>query len=316
MPINKSLLLLSFVFTASALLAQNAPLATLSGHSGPVNSIALSPDGTRLVSGSKDETIRIWNLKDYQPEKTIKAETSVKRVSYKPDGQKFLAGMYCRFAEVDAKSFKEKKSKKIHSSFVETCLYSADGKYILTSSWRDKTLVVWKSEGFKKQVETPEVTWVDNAIFNKNTSLILSGGHDGLIKTWDMSTGNMIRSLAGHEDWVYDLCLSPDEKNLYSVSLDKTVKIWDLNIGKNTATLKGHSEGIVCVDISADGRYLASGGMDFSIIVWDLAAKKETKRFTGHEGAVMDVKFSADGKTLYSCSIDKTIKVWSLADLN
>jgi WD40 repeat protein len=243
--------------------------------------------------------------------------SSVKRVSYSHDGKKFAAALYTRFVEIDTKTFKGKFSKKnTHTAFLEACVYSPDDKYILTSSWRDKTLMVWKAGSMKEQVETKEVTWVDNAIFNKNGSLFFSGGHDDLAKMWDFATGNMIRSYAGHDDWVYDVCLSPDEKNLYTGSFDKTIKIWDVNTGKNLATLKGHTEGIVCLDISKDGKYLASGGADKDIIIWDLAGRKEAKRIKAHAGTIMDLKFSPDRKTLYSASLDKTIKVWDLSAMD
>lgn len=314
--IKISLLLFCF-FSICSLAAQEVPVASLMGHAGAVNSIDLSPDGRFLISGGKDETIRVWDLKSNQLNKTIKTEgSSVKRVSFKPDGTKFLAALYCRFIEVDFKSFKQKSKKNPHTAFVETCCYSPTGEFIMTSSWRDKTLVVWKTSGFKKQVETEEVTWVDNAIFNKSSNLIFSGGHDNLVKIWDFSTGSLVKSFAGHDDWVYDLCLSTDEKTIYSGSFDRTIKIWDVVTGKNTGTLKGHSEGIVCLDISKDGKYLASGGMDKTIVIWDLETKIEVKKITAHEAAVMDIKFSSDHQLLYSCSIDKSIKVWDLKGLN
>lgn len=314
----KRSLAIAFVWSAQFLPAQETPLATLLGHGAAVNSIDLSPDGNYLVSGAKDETIRIWNLKTGQQESIIKTDgSSVKRVNFRPDGAKFLAALYGRFAEYDFKTLKARRSKKnTHSAFVETCIYSPNSKLILTSSWRDNTLVAWKASNFKKSIDLQESVWVDNAIFNTASTLVFSGGHDNLAKMWDLSTGSLVKSYAGHDDWIYDLCLSPDEKVLYTGSFDRTVKIWDVATGKNIGTLKGHKEGIVCIALSPDGRYLASAGMDKEIVIWDLSSKTEVKRFMAHEAAIMDLEFDAAGKKLYSCSIDKTIKIWNTEGLH
>lgn len=307
-------LLFTLLFANLCCAQDSIPLFILEGHSASVNSIDISPDDKNLLSGSKDETFRIWDLNTKQATHTINTKgSSVKRVKFNSTGTKFLVALYTRFAEIDFKTLKGKYSKKnSHSAFIETCLYSADDKYILTSSWRDNTLVVWKSQNLKKQIETPEVNWIDNAIFNSSNSLIFSGGHDNIVKIWDFNTGGLIKSMAGHDDWVYDLCLSNDEKYIYSGSFDKTIKVWDIASGKNIATLKGHTEGVVTIDMSKDGKYLASAGVDKEIIIWDTATKTIFKRIKAHSAAITDLKFNADGTIIYSCSIDKTIKAWKL----
>jgi WD40 repeat protein len=309
-------LLFIFLFTSFTVISQDDFSSnSFISHSGGVNSLDISPNGNYLISGSKDETVCVWNLKTNLLEKTLKFDgSSIKRVSFNKDGSKFLVGVYEQFVEIDLLSFKRKSSKNVHSSFVEACNYSSDNMFILTSSWRDKTLVVWRANNFKKEIALDELNnWINNAIFNKNSTLIFSAGHDHLIKVWNINTGGLVKSFAGHDDWVYDVCLSDDENTLYSGSFDKSIKVWDVKSGKNLSTLKGHTEGIVCLDLSKDCKYLASGGADSSIIIWDLTTKKEVQRLIGHKGTVMDLKFSSDNKTLYSCSIDKTIKVWKLS---
>ena len=304
-----SLLLVSSIFFIKA---QDSLVTTLLGHSAAINSIDLSPDNKWLISGSKDETLRLWNLENYSNTKTLSNfGYSVKRVKFNAKGDKFLAASFEVFSEFDFLKFKKIRAKKnAHTTFLETCTYSPNDEFILTSSWRDKTLVVWKAASFKKQSETSEVTWVDNAIFNKASNLIISGGHDNRIKIWDVATGGLIKEFAGHDDWVYDICLSPDEKYIYSASLDKTIKVWDIASGKQIATLKGHSDGVVCLDISKDGKYLVTGGLGKEIIIWDLTTRKIVKNFPAHDLTIMDVKFGSDSKTIYSASMDKTIKVW------
>jgi WD40 repeat protein len=305
---------LAWVSMLSTPLFAQQPIALFTGHEGPVNCIDLSPDGKTLISGSKDETIRVWNLENKTLLKALSTEgSSVKKVDFNSTGSRFVASLYLRIAEFDSKTFKSSASGEIHTAFVETSIFSPDDKTILTSSWRDNTLSIYKAGTFKKVIAFPESIWVDNAIFNKLGSIVYSGGHDDKIKCWDVKSGQMTRSFSGHDDWVYDVCLSPDESLLYSGSFDKTIRVWEIATGKNLATLKGHAGGIVCIDISSDGKYLASAGADMFVILWDLEARKELRRFKAHEGTIMDLKFSRDGKTLYSCSFDKTIKAWDVA---
>ena len=313
---KKKQLIVAVVFLLNILFlkAQDSLVATLLGHSAAVNSIDISPDNKWLISGSKDETLRLWDLEKNSNTKTLSSfGYSVKRVKFNSKGDKFLAASFCVFSEFDLNKFKKiRTKKKAHTTFLENCIYSPNDEFIATSSWRDKTLVIWKASTLKKQSETIEVTWVDNAIFNKASNLLISGGHDDMIKMWDVATGGLIKQFAGHGDWVYDICLSADEKYIYSASLDKTIKVWDIASGKQIATLKGHTDGVVSLDISKDGKYLASAGLGKEIIIWDLNTKTAIKNFPAHDLTIMDVKFGNNSNTLYSSSMDKTIKVWKL----
>jgi len=294
--------------------AQNnrKPLQILVGHKNAVNCIDISADGKSLISGSKDETIRIWNLNDYSLTKTINGNpSSIKSLKFNNAGDKFLAGFYEGFADFNFPSGKlNKKKKKAHDGFVETACYSSDNQLILTSSWRENTLKVWNAPKFKKQIELDETVWVDNACFNHSATIILSGGHDNKVKLWNVVTGKMIQSFTAHNDWVYMVKFSADEKYVYSASLDKTIKIWEVETGKNIATLEGHTDGVITFDISSSGQYLVSSGLDKQVIIWDLKTKQIVEKFNAHLEPIYVVKFSKDGKTILTASKDATIKVW------
>ena len=305
------------IFLISNLLhfkAQDSLIATLTGHLAGINSIDVSPDNKWLISVSKDESLRLWNLQNNSNAKTLSNfGYSLKRVKFNSKGDRFLVASFCSFSEFDFTKFKRiRLKKKAHTTFIENCIYSPKNDFIATSSWRDKTLIIWKASSLKKQSETNEVIWVDNAIFNKTSETLISGGHDAMIKIWDVPTGGLIKQLAGHNDWVYDICLSLDEKYIYSASLDKTIKIWNIASGKQIATLAGHVDGIVSIDLSKDGNFLASAGMDKEIIIWDINSQTAIKKFKAHELPITDVKFGNNSDTLYSCSMDKTIKIWRL----
>jgi WD40 repeat protein len=310
---NLSRLTCAALFALAGPLYAQQPVTVFKGHDGPVNSIDVSPDGKLLISGSKDETIRVWDIQEGKPDKTIATRgSSVKEVMFSTKGDRFAAALYERVAEFDTRKLKGKASKRLHTAFVETCVYSPDDRFILTSSWRDRTLVLVHAGSLKKHREFADTTWIDQAIFSNDGKRVYAGGHDNKIKCWDIESGELMRSMSAHDDWVYDLCFSPDGKTLYSASFDKTVRVWDVSTGKNTSTLRGHTEGVVAIDVSPAGNYIASAGADMHLIIWDAASGKEVTKFKAHDGTIMDVKFSPDGKLIYTCSFDKTIKAWEV----
>ncbi|HWY37240.1 MAG TPA: WD40 repeat domain-containing protein [Bacteroidia bacterium] len=304
--------LICILFFSGFAQEEKKPLQVFLGHSGAVNSIDVSKDGKHLISGSKDETIRVWDLDKGELVKTMSGlPSSAKRVEFNSDGTRFLAGLYENFFEFEFPSCKTlKRKKKCEGGFVETVCYSGNGELILTSGWRDNTLNIWKYKSLKKLVALEETEWTDHACFNKNANIVLSGSHDNKVKLWDVSTGKLIKSFAGHDDWVYMVNFSGDEKRVYSASMDKTIKVWDVESGKIITTLKGHDDGVIAFDISPNGNYLASTGMDKQIIIWDLKTLTQVEKFVASTEPVFTIKFSADGKKLFSAGKDNTIKVW------
>jgi WD40 repeat protein len=165
---------------------------TLTGHSGTVYSIAISPDGKTLVSGSSDETIKIWNLATGQLLRTLTftdyfSENNVYSVAISPDG-KTLVGSSETIKIWNLATGQLLRTLTVRSGSVRSIAISPDGK----------TLV--------------------------------SGNADGTIKIWNLATGQLLRTLTGHSDkppsWVNSIAISPDGKTLVSGSDDTTIKIW------------------------------------------------------------------------------------------
>jgi len=304
---------LLFLMLPAFLIAQTAPMI-LNGHTESVNVVAFSPDGKQLVSGGKDGSIIIWNVEESfkQIHKIQFSDASVTSLAYNNSGNQFAAGTYRKFTTYAAATFKKTKSvKKAHSSFVESIDFSDDDKWVVTSSWKDKALILWNASGLKKSKELAETIWTDDAIFALNDNLVISANHANLVKVWDVKTGNIIRTFAGHDDWVYSIKLTSDNKTLISGSFDHTIKIWDFSSGKLLNTLKGHSDGVSLLALSTDNRYLYSYSVDMQIKIWDLQKGEEATSFsTGTK--VLGMSVSADGKYLAVALEDNTIAVYSI----
>jgi len=127
-------------------------------------------------------------------------------------------------------------------------------------------------------------------------------------------TGELIRTLKGHEHWVWCLALTPDGKMLAGGSFDRTVRLWSLPDGKLIRTLTGHREPIWCLSITPDGKTLASGGLDKTVRLWSLPDGELIRTLEGHKKGVWCLSITPDGKILASGSYDNTVRLWSLPD--
>src|SRR5262249_49386130 len=128
--------------------------------------------------------------------------------------------------------------------------------------------------------------------------------------------GKELRTLAGHNDAVYDLAFRPDGKVLASASGDRTVKLWNVANGERLDTLGQPLKEVYAVAFSPDGKRVAAGGGDNRIRVWQVSAdaKENTNpliysRFA-HEGALAKLVYSADGRSIVSAGEDRTVRVW------
>ena len=115
---------------------QRGCLRILEGHSEGVNSVAFSPDGKRVVTGSSDKTARIWNAQTGKPLRTLQGHSSyVTSVAFSPDGKRIVTGSDDHTARVwDAETGKPLQELHGHSDYVFSVAFSPDGKRIVTGS--------------------------------------------------------------------------------------------------------------------------------------------------------------------------------------
>ncbi|MBD2678357.1 MULTISPECIES: AAA family ATPase [Nostoc] len=288
---------------------------TLEGHSSSVLSVAFSPDGKTLASGSNDKTIKLWDVSTGKAIKTLTGHSSrVYSVVFSPDGKTLASGSNDNTIKLwDVSTGKAIKTLTGHSSRVYSVVFSPDGKTLASGSY-DKTIKLWDvSTGKAIKTLTGHSSSGYSVVFSPDGKTLASGSYDKTIKLWDVSTGKAIKILTGHSSKVWGVVFSPDGKTLASGSDDKTIKLWDVSTGKTIKTLSGHSSSVLSVVFSPDGKTLASGSDDNTIKLWGISTGKTIKTLSGHSSLVWGVVFSPDGKTLASGSYDKTIKLWGVS---
>ena len=286
---------------------------TLSGHSDTVWCVAISPDGQTLVSGSGDQTIKLWNLPTGELRRTLAGHSgTVWSVTLSPDGQTLASGSSDNTIKIwKLGSGKLRRTLSGHSDAIMSITLSPDGQ-ILASGSRDNTIKIWKlGSGKLLRTLSGHSDAIRSIAFSPNGQILASGSSDNTIKIWKLGSGKLLRTLSGHTERVISVALSPDGQLLISGSVDKTIKIWNLSSGKLLRTLSGHSDWVNAVAISPNGRTLASGVGEI-LKIWDFKTGVLLHTLPSHSSDITSVSFSANGKRLVSGSGDKTIKIWWL----
>ncbi len=208
---------------------EEAPLRTLTGHTGWVNGCALSPDGSWIVSASGDQTLKVWDTASGECLRTLAGHTNwVFGCAVSPDGTWIVSAGGDRTLKVwDATSGTCLRTLHGHGSWVNGCAVSPDGTWIVSASG-DRYLKVWDAASgdclHTLDGHLNSATW---CAVSADGTWILSASRDRDLKVWDAASGDCLRTLSDHTDRIEGCAISPDGRRVVSASWDKTVKVWD-----------------------------------------------------------------------------------------
>jgi len=285
--------------------------ATLRGHTGGVTSVAFSPNGEQLLTGSMDKTIRVWNANLGSESQILTGHTDgVLSVVFSPDGQRVFSGSLDATAKLwDVGSGRELRTLRGHTGGVSSVAFSWFGQRVVTGS-ADTTAKVWNIDSGEALLTlTGHENGVRSVVFSPDGEQLLTGSMDTTAKLWDADSGEALLTLTGHTDPVLSVAFSLDGRRLLTGSWDGTARLWDAKSGEEQLVLKGHEGAVLSVAFGPEGRRILTGSSDGTAKLWDAESGEELRSVIDHANAVSSVAFSADGKQIFTGSADKTAKV-------
>ena len=248
------------------------PLTMLGGHTSGITDV-IEFGKNRIVTVSKDKTVRKWNV-----------ETGDELFCYKMD--------------VPLTCIKKVDDNLIAVGGTDKSIYILDFSNDLVKEEELDKVLISRMEEHKDLITDLEMAT------NKR---LVSASADKTICVWDLNKYKLIKKLEGHTEGVQCLKILKDG-NLSSGSFDNTIKIWDLNKYICIKTLKGHTGHVFCLNQLLDGK-LISGASDWSLIAWDIEKGEPVFTLEGHEECINSIDIFPDGNII-TASTDQTIKIW------
>lgn len=312
-----------------------AELALLNGHTESVSSIAFSPYGDILVSGSYDGKIHLWNPQTHQLLKTLRDGGQVATVTFSPDGRTLANASGTTIRLWDVHTGDSKASFGNHTSSLSSVIFSPDGK-TLASADTNGNVALWDTQTgvHKAAIDTERGYSTSTRIspggyalaFSPDGSL-LSSTLKTTIQLLDANTGEKKVTLEGHTDFILTAAFSADGATLVSASRDQTIRLWDTRTGENIAKQVGflltlpwpwnfwQSHPLRMVEFLSDGELFASAdSRRGEIRLADTNTGEVHLMLTGYTGPITSITFSPDGTILARVESEKEtgIQLWDV----
>ncbi len=281
-------------------------------------SLAYSPDGKVLATGTAGREIRLWDIHTGKEINLLIGHTGpINGLAFSPDNKFLASASDDKTVRLwDTASGEVVSTFEGHTSAVTAVCFSPDGKKLVSGA-DDGAMILWEDiETGRPTTMRRHAGTITSLAFSPNGRFIASGSDDKSVRLWNAKPARLVRIFQGHTGGVNSIDFSPDGDLLASGSSDRTIRLWSIMSGDEKYTLHGHADGISSVRFSPDGRVLATGSYDQTIRLWDLETKLEKAVLQGYSGSINNLCFGPDGRILASVSDGKVIRLWDLSALN
>jgi WD40 repeat protein len=280
------------------------------GHTDLVTQVTWNQDESKILTSSRDGTVRIWDAVTGQELIRIDAHKDfVSQATWNRDESKILTRSYDDTVCIwDAVTGQELIRIDAHKDFVSQATWNQDESKILTSS-ADGTVRIWDAVTGQELIRIDDhKAFVSQATWNRDESKILTQNHNGTARIWDAVTGHELFKLAHHAGPMYQAIWNQDESKILTSSRDNFARIWDVATGQELLTLDGHNW-VNQATWNQDESKILTTGNDKTARIWDATTGKEL--LTIEE--IAEATWNQNGSKILTNSNGGTIRIWDVA---
>ncbi|XP_069313602.1 WD repeat-containing protein 88 [Eulemur rufifrons] len=303
------------------------PFKILRGHEHFVSSCHFCVDDTKLLSGSYDSTVKLWDavhgslVHNFEP----KPKAPVLECSVTADSRRIIAASYDKVLQAWDLETGKLLWQVEYDSFIVSCKFSPDGKYVVSGLDVDHEIRVMDAENTAtvSLVKDHHRKSITACCFDPDSQRVASVSLDKCIKIWDVtSQATLFTITKAHSNAISNCCFTSSGHFLCTSSWDKTLKIWNVhtgefrNRGACVTLMQGHEGSVGSCRFARDSSFLISGGFDKTVAVWDVGDGYRRLSMKGHTDWVMDVAVSKDKKWILSASKDRTMRLWNIEEID
>ena len=305
--------------TQSGDVRSNVDFKAFEGHTDAVRSAVFSDDGTLLLSGSQDNTVRVWEIATGQMLRTFRGHGGrVQAAVFLPKGDRILSASHDQTVrEWSIDKYEEIRTLQGvvlngHTDAVLDATFSADQTQIVTAS-RDRTARLWNTSTGQPGLTLSEghSYLASTAIFFPGGKKLLTAAVDNTARIWDVTTGGQIQRL-DHSGRSAAATVSSNARWVATGSDDKSAILWDATTGTRLKKLEAHQSEVTAVAFSPNDLLLATGDTKGHVKLWNVEAGRVVANLDGHSRRISAIRFSNDGTRVLTASGDNTVGQWDV----
>jgi len=292
---------------ALLLLVPTVAQAQLRGHGGPVRALAISPDGTQVVSGSFDTSVIRWSLSKNTAEQVLRFhDGAVNAALFLRDGRIVTSGEDARIAIWTPGEPQPSKVLEGHEAPVVALALSPDGTMLASASW-DHTARLWPLAGGAPRVIAGHAQNVNGVAFTPDGRALVTAGYDATLRISPIAGGGtpIISTLPAPLNTV---AVAPDGE-IVTAGADGKVYLLSGG-GELLGVIEVAQAPIIAVALSRDGSLIAAAGIRGSVAILDRLGRKIKRTLVGPGLPVWSAAFFPDGRTLLTGGSDRMIRRW------